>query len=168
MWYDGGIKVAKARVGIALRDAMQPNKVKCMDVMKELIKSSKLQSMSIAMIQVSGLQNSVTTLSHATIQPLRSQQHYAVPDPDAIHLHNLFVRSQSTAGARIRRGQGQDHDESPKENPAVQFHFDWSEECDDSIGLVEAGYILQALASDDETYCTKLLEDIDDLNEGYF
>ena len=34
MWYDGGIKAAKERIGSAFRDASQPNKVKCMEKLK--------------------------------------------------------------------------------------------------------------------------------------
>lgn len=43
MWFDGGIKAAKERIGSAFRDASQPNKVKCMQKLKEHI-SAKDQS----------------------------------------------------------------------------------------------------------------------------
>lgn len=34
LWYDGGTKAAKERIGSAFRDASQPNKVKCMEKLK--------------------------------------------------------------------------------------------------------------------------------------
>lgn len=36
-WYDGGMAAAKYRVGIAFRDASTPKKVKCIEVMKEIL-----------------------------------------------------------------------------------------------------------------------------------
>jgi hypothetical protein len=159
MWYDGGIKLAKTRVGIAFRDAMQPNKVKCMNAMKEFIESTKLSSMSTAMAPLVDLQKFATTNSRSTILPMLSDSRYDIPEPSAIHLHSLYVRSQRTTAVWARDGQD---DDDAIEKPAAQFYFEWS---DDSIDVVEAGYLVQALASDDETYCTKLLEDIDDLNE---
>lgn len=162
MWYDGGIKLAKTRVGIAFRDAMQPNKVKCMDAMKEFIKSNKLSSMPTAMSQLTDLQKFATT-HQAPILPIHSHSKHDIPEPSAIHLHSLFVRSQSTSIGWTKQDQ---HDDDAREKPAIQFYFDWSEASDDSIDLVEAGYLVQALNSDDDTYCTKLLEDIQDLHEG--
>jgi hypothetical protein len=160
MWYDGGIKLAKTRVGIAFRDAMQPNKVKCMDAMKEIIESTKLSSMSTAMAPLADLQKLATTNSRSTILPLHSESKHDVPESSTIHLHSLHVGSQCSTGERAREGQGED---DVLEKPATQFYFEWS---DDSIDLVEAGYLVQALDSGDETYCTKLLEDIDDLTDG--
>ena len=40
LWYDGGIKAAKDRIGSAFRDASQPNKVKCMENLKAYISAN--------------------------------------------------------------------------------------------------------------------------------
>jgi hypothetical protein len=42
LWYDGGIKAAKQRVGSAFRDANQPNKVKCMEMLKAKIHENNM------------------------------------------------------------------------------------------------------------------------------
>ena len=39
LWYDGGTKAAKERVGSAFRDSSKPNKVKCMEILKTQLRS---------------------------------------------------------------------------------------------------------------------------------
>ena len=48
LWYDGGIKAAKQRVGSAFRDASQPNKVKCMEILKATIRTHNMNGSSVS------------------------------------------------------------------------------------------------------------------------
>eukprot|EP00546_Thalassionema_frauenfeldii_P020645 CAMPEP_0178907696 /NCGR_PEP_ID=MMETSP0786-20121207/7516_1 /TAXON_ID=186022 /ORGANISM="Thalassionema frauenfeldii, Strain CCMP 1798" /LENGTH=263 /DNA_ID=CAMNT_0020579527 /DNA_START=57 /DNA_END=848 /DNA_ORIENTATION=- len=59
-WYDGGIAAAKLRVSTAFRDARIPNKVKCMEVLKEM---SSIEGQSAYQSHESTLQDSFSTLS---------------------------------------------------------------------------------------------------------
>lgn len=59
-WYDGGISAAKLRVSTALRDARIPNKVKCMEALKEL---SSLEGQLGYQSQSSNFHDSFSTLS---------------------------------------------------------------------------------------------------------
>lgn len=61
MWYDGGMAVAKSRVGSAFRDAATPDKVKCIEKMKETLRNGKTIDSDDATPQEASTQKSSLT-----------------------------------------------------------------------------------------------------------
>jgi hypothetical protein len=78
-WYNGGSKVAKERIGIAFRDALQPNKVKCMDTMKSFINDNDLMELplSTSMTLLSKL-NTTPPLHPSNRSPVKAVPHQTV------------------------------------------------------------------------------------------
>jgi len=74
-WYDAGMKAAKSRVSTAYRDALVPNKVKCMEALKkkQLIQRVDDESAFVAMHPSNFVQRrtSLSSLSSAIIQLFR-------------------------------------------------------------------------------------------------
>ena len=161
MWYNGGIKVARERIGIAFRDALQPNKVKCMDTMKTMIKDNDLSELPLSMSMALLSQCNTSSCHSCDSPPLRSttppvQISYLSMLNHKTETSNLFdlilSASQVTGSNKMQRNTADavdptnhffDHQDYQRND--LDFGTD-----DYRIGLIEAYDILETLESDQE------------------
>ena len=181
LWYDGGIKAAKERVGSAFRDASKPNKVKCMEKLKI--------QMSIKG-QLSHLLRPSPTGNDALSEPGSSSIFPGIAgnSVDSMRTSALPLKSRSDLSesleSRMYNSSWTEHDHFPYPGhillvDAVSDLFRFRQAAGDqtdalhseshesysTINMEDAKSVLHEIGSDDGTYSTTLIEDIDDIDD---
>ena len=180
-WYDGGIKAARERVGSAFRDASRPNKVKCMEKLKTQMSNtghlghilhpspivnaalldpeSSSISPSVAASGVDFMRRSTLLLKERSVPTgmVESRRHNSLRpahDHRPYPGHILVIDAASDL-FRFQQAVG-DQNNAP--------HFERKDSYS-TINMEDAKSVLHEVGSDDGTYSTTLIEDIDDIDE---
>ncbi|KAI2491995.1 hypothetical protein MHU86_22580 [Fragilaria crotonensis] len=186
LWYDGGIKAARERVGSAFRDASKPNKVKCMEILKTQMQTKSnvghtLQSSPTANV---GLSHSGSSSGSAEI----------AASLDGIRTSPLGLKWRSNPTELVESRKCHPSFHQPLDNACADhllfqpplwivdavnelFRLDQvmgdqvdAHDCecqgsDSTINIEDAKCMWRDIGSDDETFSTTLMEDIDDIDE---
>jgi hypothetical protein len=181
LWYDGGIKAAKERVGSAFRDASRPNKVKCMEKLKAQMRSEGQLSQllhpsptgndgisepgppsifpgiaanSVDSMRTSALPFISRSYLSGMVEPRRYDSIW--PEHDHVPYPGLILFNDAASDlSRFRQAVGDQTDD---------LHS-VSHESHSTINMDDAKSVLHEISPDDGTFSTTLIEDIDDIDE---
>jgi hypothetical protein len=186
LWYDGGTKAARERVGSAFRDSSKPNKVKCMEILKTQMRTKSQEDhilQSSPTVNVDYLRSGSSSGSPAT-----------AASADAIRTSPLALKRGSTPTESVESRAHLPSFHEPIDNvcadhlpypPPIwlvnavsdlfrlqQFAGDQADahdcECQDSnstINIEDAKCMPQDLCPDGGTVSTTLIRDVNDIDE---
>ena len=184
LWYDGGIKAARERVGSAFRDSIKPNKVKCMEELKahfshidqytdtdtELARhypgASDMFSLSATNSIDTFRAHSPTPIIQAgddqtnTIETVTTENTAYLPQLRDVSRHD----DRPSPSVRLLRTIGSLNDVFQSQHLASGVMLNPSKyDSPDSLQDLASG--LPDIGSDEEIYTTTMVEDIDDINQ---
>ena len=196
LWYDGGIKAARERVGSAFRDACKPNKVKCMEKLKiHFINKNRAADLLNKTPTVNNMLNNtldegepcITSSAAKRIAAFTASRH----TPLAALLGSSSAQNVESEEMKVRhsillaqRQDGTCYDAllSPKPDrinnsinrvfqsqqytsgPAEAFNYE-SPDSISTINVQDAKSTFNDVDSEEGTFSTTMMEEIDDINQ---